>query len=144
METIGLVFLITKAATAGYVLLASITALILLFCCRAFNKLTYRLFIYVLSVTIVLSLAIEFDTATVGALSYRRMDFQDNTSQITATLCAISGALIHYAMWLDILVIAWSVAWLVKMAVRTNWKKDAPEENKKTKSKQKICEYVGL
>ena len=91
METIGLVFLITKAATAGYVLLASITALILLFCCRAFNKLTYRLFIYVLSVTIVLSLAIEFDTATVGALSYRRMDFQDNTSQITATLCAISG-----------------------------------------------------
>ena len=147
METVGLVFLITKAATAGYVLLASVTALILLFYCRAFNKLTYRLFIYVLSATIVFSLAIEFDAVTVSTLSYKRVDnndLQDNTSQITAALCAVSGAFIHYAMWLDILVIAWSMAWLVRMTGQTNSKKAAAEENKKTNSKQKICEYVGL
>lgn len=146
MVPIGLVFLITKAATGGYVLIASVTALLLLLCCRVFNRLTYRLFIYVLSATILLSLAIEFDTATVGTLSYQRASsFNLNVGdQVISTLCRVTGALIHYAICLDILVIFWSALWLVRLARREDWKKGAVEDGKKTKQKQKIWELAGL
>ena len=147
MDTSLLVFLITKAVAAGYVLLSSITALLLLLCCKAFHRLTYRLLIYVLLASVVLSSAIEFDTVAVNILAHGRTTPggpQEGRGNHLQFLCVISGAMIHYATLLDILVMSWCVAWLVKMAGNDDWKKDVVRQSKKTKGRQKICECVGL
>ena len=145
MVNTALTVSIIKAIAALFSLLASCAGLFFLLYHRAYKRLLHKLFLSLLFSSILTSLAFLFESISVDIIvlvnenSTREGGSVDDG--LTAVMCTVSGAFIHYSSWLDILMITVTVIWLVKITLRSGQFRSALKKSlHKKKTKQRYWE----
>ena len=134
------VITIIEAVTALFSLTASLAALAFLLYYKSYRKLLHRLFILILVSSVLASLAIFFESISVDVVLIQA----GGGSVKAGALCTVSGAIIHYSNWVDVLVITATAIWLTRITLKTRkFETKLDKQQYKEKIRQKYWEGLG-